>query len=147
MAKSESVSMSAEEKAAMKDYAAERRERAKRKGPEGAALDLADVLAAYEKMPTGDRELGLRVHELVLKAAPQLAPKTWYGMPAYALDGKVICFFQSAGKFKVRYHTFGFSENAALDEGAFWPTSFALLELSPKVEAELTRLVKQAVSA
>ena len=146
MAKSESVSMSAEERAAMKDYAAERRERAKRKGPEGAALDLADVMAAYQKMPTGDRELGLRVHELVLKAAPQLAPKTWYGMPAYALDGKVICFFQSAGKFKVRYHTVGFSENAALDEGAFWPTSFALLELSPKVEAELTRLVKQAVS-
>lgn len=145
MAKKESAGFSDVEKSAMKDYAAERRERTKRKGPEGAALDLADVLAAYDKMPTADRAIGLRIHELVLQTAPELAAKTWYGMPAYALNGKVICFFQSAGKFKVRYHTFGFSQYAALDDGKLWPTSYALLELTPKVEAELVRLIKQAV--
>lgn len=112
-----------------------------------AEANLADCLAKIKAMPAPDRAIATRIHELVLKAAPELAPKTWYGMPAYALpgkDGKVICFFQNAGKFKIRYHTLGFSEWAKLDDGAMWPTSFAINKLNPKIETQIKALVKRA---
>lgn len=111
------------------------------------AANLADCLAKIKAMPVSDRTIATGVHELVLKAAPELLPKTWYGMPAYALpgkDGKVICFFQNAAKFKVRYHTLGFSEWAKLDEGSMWATSFAITKLSPKIESQIKALVKSA---
>jgi uncharacterized protein YdhG (YjbR/CyaY superfamily) len=103
------------------------------------------VLAAIAEMPTRDRAMGKRLHAIVKASAPDLAPKTWYGMPAYAKDGKVVCFFQSADKFKSRYATFGFNDTANLDDGAMWPTSFALKELTPAVEAKIGKLVKKAV--
>ena len=105
-----------------------------------------DVLAKIAEMPKADRVLAERVHQIVKATAPALSPKTWYGMPAYANDdGKVVCFFQSAAKFKSRYATFGFNEAANLDAGAMWPTSFALKELTPKEEAKIGALVKKAV--
>ena len=105
-----------------------------------------DVLAKIAEMPKADRVLAERVHQIVKATAPALSPKTWYGMPAYANDdGKVVCFFQSAAKFKSRYATFGFNEAANLDAGAMWPTSFALTELTPKEEAKIGALVKKAV--
>ncbi|HET7567866.1 MAG TPA: hypothetical protein VFJ91_07740 [Gaiellaceae bacterium] len=134
--KKRSDGFTAEEKAAMKEYAAERK-----KGETGEP----DVLAAIAKMPEPDRSLATRIHELVRTAAPELAPRTWYGMPAYAKDGKVVCFFQNASKFKARYATLGFSDNANLDDGAMWPTSFALAELTPAVEKKIVALVKHAV--
>src|SRR3712207_1522963 len=97
-------------------------------------------------MPEADRVLAERLHALVTAAAPELAPKTWYGMPAYAKDGKVLCYFQSAHKFKSRYATFGFNDIASLDDGAMWPTSFAVTELTPGEEARIAELVKTAVS-
>ena len=105
----------------------------------------AAVLAALAAMPEADRTLGERVHALVLAAAPTLTPKTWYGMPAYAKGGKVICFFQSASKFKTRYATFGFQHDATLDDGPLWPVAFALTDLTPAAEATLTALVRKAV--
>ncbi|MGI5864865.1 MAG: iron chaperone [Myxococcales bacterium] len=105
----------------------------------------ADVLAKIAEMPEPDRAMAERVHAIVTAAAPALSPRTWYGMPAYAKDGKVLCFFQSAQKFKSRYSTFGFTDEANLDEGAMWPTSFALKELTAEVEAKLAALVKKAV--
>ena len=105
-----------------------------------------EVLAAIARMPESDRAIAKKVHALVRAAAPVLAPKTWYGMPAYAKDGNVICFFQNAGKFKARYHTFGFNGGAKLDDGAMWPTSFALMKLTAADEAKLSALVKKAVS-
>ena len=130
----------AEERAAAKAYAREL------KAEERGMNDEKAVLAAIAEMPKKDRALGKRIHAIVKASAPDLAPKTWYGMPAYAKDGKVICFFQSADKFKARYATFGFSDTANLDEGAMWPTAFALKELTPAVEAKITKLVKKAVS-
>src|SRR5919205_637390 len=97
-------------------------------------------------MPKPDRDMAKRLHALIKASAPSLSPRTWYGMPAYAKDGKVVCFFQSAHKFKSRYATLGFSDRANLDEGAMWPTSFALKELTADVEARIAALVKQAVS-
>lgn len=130
----------------MKERAAELRAQAKReKGAAKAAADLQDVLDAIDKMPDEERALALGVHELVLAAAPQLAPRTWYGMPAYALDGKVLCFFQGATKFESRYSTFGFNDNAKLDDGDMWPASFALLSLGPKQSKAITDLVRRAV--
>ena len=106
----------------------------------------SDVLAKIAEMPAADRAMGERLHAIVKANAPGLSPRTWYGMPAYAKDGKVVCFFQSADKFKSRYATFGFSDKANLDEGAMWPTSFALKELTAADEARIAALVKQAVS-
>jgi len=129
-----------EEKAALREW-----KREKRKGKTSPQEDEAEVLAKIAEMEPSDRQIADGVHELVTKAAPQLAPRTWYGMPAYALDGKVICFFQNAGKFKARYGTLGFSDKAKLDEGQMWPASFAVTELTPEVEQRITELVKRAV--
>ncbi|MCQ3974290.1 MAG: hypothetical protein DPW09_12655 [Anaerolineae bacterium] len=104
------------------------------------------VLAKIAEMPEPERTMAQRLHEIIKDSAPTLSPKTWYGMPAYARDGKVVCFFQSAEKFNSRYATFGFSDEANLDEGAMWPTSFALKELSAVEEARIVALVKKAVS-
>ena len=104
------------------------------------------VLAKIAEMPEPDRAMAKRLHAIIKASAPALSPKTWYGMPAYAKDGKVVCFFQSAQKFKSRYATFGFSDEANLDEGAMWPTAFALKELTAAEEARIGALVKKAVS-
>jgi uncharacterized protein YdhG (YjbR/CyaY superfamily) len=134
----------AEEKAAMKEGAAEAKRAAKR-GTDDAAGE-ADVLAKIAEMPEPDRAMAARIHEIVKAAAPELVSKTWYGMPAYTKDGKSICFFQPASKFKVRYSTFGFQPDAHLDDGAMWPNAFAVLELTPEVEKRIAALVKQAAS-
>ena len=105
----------------------------------------SDVLAKIAELPGPDRALAERIHAIVKASAPALSPRTWYGMPAYAKDGKVVCFFQSAHKFKSRYATLGFSDEANLDKGGMWPTSFALMELTPAEETKITTLVKQAV--
>lgn len=142
---SESTGFSAAERAAMKERAAELRAAGK-KGAK-AADGLQQVLDAIAKMAPADRELAERVHVAVTKAAPGLAPKTWYGMPAYANeDGKVVVFFQDAGKFKYRYSTLGFQDAANLDDGDLWPTSYALQKWSPSVEKRVVALVKAAVS-
>ncbi|GAA1096919.1 hypothetical protein GCM10009605_36740 [Nocardiopsis composta] len=144
--KTGSAGLSAEERAAMKERAAEVRAEARRaKGAAKAEADRNDLLAKIEEMPEPDRALARRVHEIVTAAAPRLAPKTWYGMPAYALDGKILCFFQSAAKFKSRYATFGFNDTAALDDGSFWPTSFALTAIGPAEEKAIADLVARAV--
>ena len=129
----------AEERAAMRERAREL------KASKNKAEEERDVLAKIAEMPESDRAIAERLHALIKATAPALAPRTWYGMPAYAKDGKVICFFQSADKFKSRYATFGFSDTAKLDAGAMWPTSFALRELTPKDEARIGALVKKAV--
>jgi len=130
----------AEERAAM-------RERAKElKASEGRADGEKDVLAKIAEMPKADRVMAERLHSLVKSTAPDLAPRTWYGMPAYAKDGKVVCFFQSAHKFKSRYATLGFSDNSNLDQGVMWPTSFALKDLTAAEEKKIRALVKKAVS-
>jgi uncharacterized protein YdhG (YjbR/CyaY superfamily) len=134
-----STGFTAEERAAAKARAQELRAKARGANEESA------VLAAIAAMPKRDRAIGKRLHEIVKANAPDLSPKTWYGMPAYAKDGKVVCFFQSADKFKSRYATFGFNDTANLDEGAMWPTAFALKELTPAVEAKIGKLVKKAV--
>lgn len=105
----------------------------------------SELLAKIAEMPAPDRGMAARLHALVKAAAPELEPKTWYGMPAYAKDGRVLCFFQPASKFKARYSTFGFNDAATLDEGTMWPTSFALTELTPADEARIAALVKKAV--
>jgi uncharacterized protein YdhG (YjbR/CyaY superfamily) len=140
-----SSGLTAEERAAMKETLRERKAEA-RAGRDRAAGER-DVLAKVAEMPKADRAMAERLHALIKETAPALAPKTWYGMPAYAnKDGKVVCFFQSAQKFKTRYSTFGFQEAANLDEGAMWPTAFALKELTPAEEKRIVALVKQAVS-
>jgi uncharacterized protein YdhG (YjbR/CyaY superfamily) len=133
-----------EEKAAMKEAAAEAKRAAKRGAD--AAADEADVVAKIEQLPEPDRSMAARIHEIVKAAAPHLAAKTWYGMPAYAKDGKSICFFQPASKFKVRYGTLGFQPDAALDDGAMWPNAYAVTELTPEVEERIADLVKRAAS-
>ena len=117
-----------------------------RRGPRGAKADLeSDVLAKIAEMPESDRVMAERVHAVIKAAAPVLSPKLWYGMPAYAKDGKVVCYFTPASKFKSRYATFGFNDDANLDEGTMWPTSFALTELTAADEAKIGALVKKAV--
>ena len=111
-----------------------------------AADGESAVLAKIAEMKGPDRTLAKRLHALIRKSAPDLSPRTWYGMPAYAKDGKVVCYFQSAGKFKSRYATIGFSDQAKLDKGAMWPTAFALTELTGAEEAKIAALVKKAVS-
>ncbi|WP_062527083.1 iron chaperone [Demequina rhizosphaerae] len=137
-----------EERAAMKETAAERRAAAKRaKSADKAAADLEDVLAKIAEMPDADRALAERVHAIVTRAAPALAPRTWYGMPAYAKDGKVLCFFKPAEKFKSRYATLGFEDVAALDDGAMWATSYALVSLDEHEESAIAELVARAAEA
>ena len=133
-----------EERAAMKERAQELKAEARR-GKDRAAGEK-DLLEKVAEMPKSDRAMAKKIHAIVTASAPELMPKTWYGMPAYAKDGKVVCFFQSADKFKSRYATFGFSDVANLDEGAMWPTSFALKKLTAAVEAKIGKLAKKAVS-
>ncbi|MER6827626.1 DUF1801 domain-containing protein [Streptosporangium sp. NPDC000563] len=137
----------AEERAAMKDHAQERKTAARRSSRvDKAAQDQRDVLAKIAEMQESDRILAQRVHAVITADAPALAPKLWYGMPAYALNGKIVCHFQSAAKFKTRYATLGFSDQANLDDGAMWAAGFALTEVTAEVEARISALVKQAVS-
>jgi uncharacterized protein YdhG (YjbR/CyaY superfamily) len=135
-----------EERAAMKERAEELKAGARRGTRAGKANGERDVLAKIAEMQEPDRAMAERLHAIIGASAPALSPKTWYGMPAYARNGKVVCFFQSAQKFKTRYATFGFSDEANLDDGDMWPTSFALKELTPAVEARIGALVKKAVS-
>jgi uncharacterized protein YdhG (YjbR/CyaY superfamily) len=129
-----------EERAAMKERARELKAEARKADGEKA------VLEKIAEMPKADRDMAKRINAIVKDSAPELAPRTWYGMPAYSRDGKVVCFFQSAAKFKSRYATLGFNDTANLDEGAMWPTSFALKELTAAEEAKIAALVKKAVS-
>ncbi len=132
--------LSAEERAAMKELVQERKAQARGEDGESA------VLGKIAEMPQPDRAMAERLHAIVKASAPSLSPKTWYGMPAYAKDGKVVCFFQSAAKFKARYATFGFSDKADLDDGNMWPTYFALKQLTAAEEKKIARLVKKAAS-
>jgi uncharacterized protein YdhG (YjbR/CyaY superfamily) len=134
-----------EERAAMKERAQELKAAARR-GASAGAEGESDVLAKIAEMKEPDRSMAERLHALIRASAPTLAPRTWYGMPAYAKDGNVVCFFQSAGKFKSRYATLGFSDKANLDEADMWPTAFALKTLTPAVEARIEALLKKAVS-
>jgi uncharacterized protein YdhG (YjbR/CyaY superfamily) len=142
--KQKSEGFTDEEKAAMKERAKELKAeaRANQKKEEGEK----DLLEKIAEMSEPDRSMAKRIHEIITESAPDLWPKTWYGMPAYAKDGKVICFFQAASKFKVRYATFGFQPDANLDEGNMWPTSFALNELTAAEEKKIVALVRKAVS-
>jgi uncharacterized protein YdhG (YjbR/CyaY superfamily) len=134
------------ERAAMKEHVQEQKASARR-GPRADKADgESDVLAKIAEMPEPDRAMAERLHAIIKASAPALSPRTWYGMPAYAKDGNVVCFFQSAQKFNTRYATFGFSDKANLDEGAMWPTAFALKELTAADEARIAALVKKAVS-
>jgi uncharacterized protein YdhG (YjbR/CyaY superfamily) len=135
-----SKGFTAEERAAMRERAREL------KAEKGKADGEADLLAKIAEMAEADRAMAERLHALIKASAPDLSPRTWYGMPAYAKDGKVVCFFQSAEKFKSRYATFGFSDKANLDNGAMWPTSFALKELTAAEEKKIGALLKKAVS-
>ena len=136
-----------DERAAMKEHAKELKASARRSGSRTAQADAeADVLAKIAEMADPDRVLAERLHAIVKDTAPELAPRTWYGMPAYARDGKVVCFFKPAQKFKVRYAELGFNDPAKLDDGAMWPTVYALTELTSDVEARIAELVKKAVS-
>ena len=140
MSAKKSEGFTAEERAAMKERARELKAEAQRADGERA------VLAKIAEMPEPDRAMAERLHEIVKASAPELSPKTWYGMPAYAKDGKVVCFFQGAKKFDSRYATLGFNDKANLDEGAMWATSFALKELGATEEAKISELVRRAVS-
>ena len=135
-----------EERAAMKERAKELKAEARGGTRAKNADGESDVLAKIAEMPEPDRAMAERLHAMIKASAPALSPRTWYGMPAYAKDGKVVCFFQSAQKFKARYATVGFSDKANLDEGAMWPTSFALKKLSSTEEAKIRALLKKAVS-
>jgi uncharacterized protein YdhG (YjbR/CyaY superfamily) len=135
-----------EERAAMKQRTQELKAEARRGQGAGKADGERDVLAKIAEMPEPDRATAERLHAIIKASAPDLSPKTWYGMPAYAKDGKVVCFFQAAQKFKERYATLGFSATANLDEGTMWPTAFALTEMTAADEARIAALVKKAVS-
>lgn len=135
--------MSAVEKAALRETIRERKAQAKQAGDRDAGLK--DLLAKIAEMPASDRVMAERIHEIVTKNAPELFPSTWYGMPAYKRNGKVVCFFQAADKFKARYATFGFDQEASLDEGSMWPTAYALTKLTAADEKKIAALVKKAV--
>ncbi len=135
-----------EERAAMRERSQELKAAARRGPRAGKADGESDLLSKIAEMPEPDRAMAERLHAIIKASAPALSPRTWYGMPAYAKDGKVVCFFQSAQKFKTRYATLGFSDKANLDEGAMWPTAFALKELTAADEARIRALVKKAVS-
>ena len=134
------------ERAAMKEHAQELKAAARRGSRASQADGESDVLAKIAEMPEPDRAMAERLHAIIKASAPALSPRTWYGMPAYAKDGKVLCYFQSAQKFKTRYATLGFSDQANLDDGAMWPACFALKELTAAEEARIIALVKKAVS-
>jgi uncharacterized protein YdhG (YjbR/CyaY superfamily) len=136
----------AEERAAMKDRAQELKAAGRRGSRAGKADGESELLAKLAEMNEPDRVLGERLHAIITATAPSLTPKTWYGMPAYAQDGKIICFFQSAQKFNSRYAMLGFSDKANLDDGAMWPVYYALAELTADTEARIVALVKQALS-
>jgi uncharacterized protein YdhG (YjbR/CyaY superfamily) len=129
-----------DERAAMKERAKELKSKRAKKDPE------ADLLEKVAEMPDEDRVIAERIHAIVKESAPELEPKTWYGMPAYAQDGKVVCFFQSAAKFKSRYATFGFNDAANLDDGSMWATSFAITDLTPDTEDQIRALVQKSIS-
>jgi uncharacterized protein YdhG (YjbR/CyaY superfamily) len=136
-----------EERAAMQASARERKASAKRSPEEERAEGLQDLRDSLAKMPPDDRAMGERIHEIVTGAAPELSPKTYYGMPAYATpgkDGKTICFYKAKSKFRVRYSTFGFQPDARLDDGKMWATEFAVIELTPEVETRIAELVRKA---
>ncbi|MFJ8041812.1 iron chaperone [Kitasatospora sp. NPDC096147] len=135
---------SEEERDAMREHAKDLKTTARRGGKATKADGEADVLAKIAELPEADRVLAEKVHAIITANAPELAPKTWYGMPAYARDGKVVCHFQSAQKFKTRYATIGFSDQAGLDDGELWPVAFALTSLSAATEARLVELVRRA---
>jgi hypothetical protein len=137
---------SEDERAAMKEDVKELKAAARRGSRASEADGESDVLAKIAEMPEPDRSMGKRLHELIRANAPDLSPKLWYGMPAYAREGNVVCFFQAAQKFKARYATLGFSDKANLDEGAMWPVAYALKELTPRDEERISALVKKAVS-
>ena len=143
--KKASTGFTDDERAAMKERAQELKAEARRGTRAGKADGESDVLAKIAEMQGSDRAMAKKIHAIVKANAPTLSPKTWYGMPAYAKDGKVVCFFQSAQKFKVRYATLGFNDPANLDEGGMWPTSFALKKLTATEEAKIAALVKKAV--
>ena len=138
-AKKKPQNFTSEERAAMRERAKELKA-----GAEKAAGESA-VLAAIAKMPEPDRALGKKLHAIIKAAAPELSPKTWYGMPAYARDGNTVCFFQNASKFKTRYATLGFSDKARLDDGEMWPTAFALKKLTAAEEKRIVALLKRAI--
>jgi uncharacterized protein YdhG (YjbR/CyaY superfamily) len=140
------TTFSDEERLAMKERAQELKATARRGSRANKADEESTVLAKIAEMPEPDRTMGERLHAIIKASAPALSPRLWYGMPAYARNGKVVCFFQSAQKFKSRYATFGFSDKANLDKGAMWPTSFALKELTAAEEAKIGTLVKKAAS-
>lgn len=140
-----SAGFTAEEQAAMKERVQELRAEANRSRTASKADGERDLLAKVAALPQPDRALAERLHAIIKTNAPSLSPKTWYGMPAYAKDGNVVCFFQSAQKFKTRYATLGFSDKANLDEGRMWPTAFALKELTPAEEATIIALLKKAL--
>jgi uncharacterized protein YdhG (YjbR/CyaY superfamily) len=140
------AAFSDEERAAMKERAREQKTEARRGSKAAKADGESDVLAKIAEMPPSDRAMAERLHAIIRATAPDLAPRLWYGMPAYARDGKVVCFFQAAQKFKTRYATLGFSDDAHLDEGSMWPTAFALTELTAADEARIGALVKRAAS-
>jgi uncharacterized protein YdhG (YjbR/CyaY superfamily) len=134
------------EKQKSKGFTAEEKRAMKERAREGKADGETEVLEKIAEMSESDRAMAERLHVVITSTAPELAPRTWYGMPAYAKSGKVVCFFQPAEKFKTRYATFGFSDKANLDDGAMWPNAFALMELTADVETRIAALVKQAVS-
>ena len=133
-----------EERAAMQESARERKATSRRGKGDDRAEGEREIRDKIAEMPADDRAMAERIHALVTDAAPSLLPKTYYGMPAYAKDGKVICFFQTKSKFKVRYSTFGFQPDARIDDGEMWPVAFAVTKLTPSVEAQITKLVKKA---
>ena len=135
-----------EERAAMQESARERKAASRRSSVDERAEGELEVRAKIAEMPTADRVMAERIHELVTTTAPALVPRTYYGMPAYARDGKVVCFFQAKSKFKVRYSTFGFQPDARIDDGEMWPVAFAVTELTPGAEARIGALVKKAAS-
>ena len=139
--------LSDEEKAAMQETVRERRKAAKLSPEEQRIEGEADVQAKIAEMPEDDRAIATRIHKIVLEAVPELVPRTFYGMPAYSKDGKVICFFQSKSKFKVRYSTLGFQHDARLDDEEMWPVAFAVIKLTPENEKRIAQLVKKAASA
>lgn len=136
---------SEEERAAMQASARERKASAKLTPEQERAAGLQDLRDSLAKMPPDDRAMGERIHEIISAAVPELAPKTYYGMPAYAKAGKTICFYKAKSKFRVRYSTVGFQPDATLDDGDMWATEFAVIQLTPTVEARITDLVKKAV--
>ena len=143
--KRNAAGLTEEERAAMKELIEERKTEARRGRPAARAEGESEVLAKIAELPQPDRAMAERLHTIIKATAPRLVPRTWYGMPAWARDSNVVCFFQSAQKFKTRYATLGFSDKAHLDEGRMWPTAYALKDLTPAEEAKIVALLKKAV--